>query len=161
MLQLDGHSRLPSSPSPRHYDIISMVFERRARCKFANRSIFSIEVIDPISILTKIFLGLVQGCTRLYNRHKTKSCKCHKLCPNSDKLPHRNRSRVSHAYYIVSASLKVHWYTSRTCPESLSNCLFADVVVIVINDIHGYSSFPLHWATLKYVCACLFTQLVP
>ena len=116
---------------------------------------------DIISILIKIFLGLVQGCTRLHNRHKTKSCKCHKLCPNSDKLLHRNRSRVSHAYYIVSASLKVHRYTSRTCPESLSNCLFADVVVIVINIIHGYSSFPLHWATLKYMCACLFTQLVP
>jgi hypothetical protein len=39
-----------------------------------------------ISLLEKIFLELAQGCARLYNRNKTKSCKCNKPCPNFDKF---------------------------------------------------------------------------
>jgi hypothetical protein len=29
--------------------------------------------------------------------------------------------------------------------------MFADVIVIVINDAHGYPSFPLHSVALMYV----------
>jgi hypothetical protein len=39
-----------------------------------------------ISLLAKIFSELAQGCARLYNRNKTKSCKCDKPCPNFDKF---------------------------------------------------------------------------
>ena len=88
-------------------------------------------------------------------RSAVKSCKCHKLCPNSDKLPHQNRSRVSHAYYIVSASLEVHWYTSRTCPESLSNCHGRPRW---IQNVHICISYALaYW---KYLNKYLFTAYV-
>jgi hypothetical protein len=39
-----------------------------------------------ISLLAKIFSGLAQGCARLYNQNKTKSCKCYKPCRNFDKF---------------------------------------------------------------------------
>jgi hypothetical protein len=39
-----------------------------------------------ISILGKIFSVLVQNCARLYNHHKTKSCKSCNLCQDFDKF---------------------------------------------------------------------------
>src|ERR1700734_1323414 len=39
-----------------------------------------------ISLLAKIFSELAQGCARLYNQNKTKSCKCYKPRLNFDKF---------------------------------------------------------------------------
>jgi len=47
---------------------------------------------------------------------------------------------ISYDHYTVSASFTVHLYASQTQPESLHNFLFADVVIIVIDDNNGYSS---------------------
>ena len=74
-----------------------------------------------ISILTKIFLGLVQGCARLYNHHKTKSFKCHKLCPNSDKKSFQSLPCLLCSICVIQSSL-IHFSNMPWEPEQLSVC---------------------------------------
>ena len=60
-----------------------------------------------ISLLAKIFSELVQGCARLYNRNKTKSCKCHKPCPNFDKFDFMAFEKLLQVY---TSWAKIIWY---------------------------------------------------
>jgi hypothetical protein len=103
-----------------------------------------------ISILTKLFLALVQCCAMLYNCCKLASCKLNQLCRDSDKLLCLNCSMISYDHYTVSASFKVHLYASKTQPESPNNFLFADIDIVIIHNNNGYSSSASHLSRQCY-----------
>jgi hypothetical protein len=106
----------------------------------------------------KILFGT---CTMLHNCCKLASCKPNQLCQDFDKLLCLNCSMSSYDHYTVFASFKVHQYASQTQPESPNNFLFADVVVIVIDNDNSYSSSESHWVALKRFWANGFTWYMP
>ena len=60
-----------------------------------------------------------------------------------------NLFHVLYDHYIVSASFTDHVYASQTQPECLSNFLFANLVVVVIDNDDNYSSSASHWVAVK------------
>ena len=75
---------------------------------------------------------------------------------DSDKLLHWNCSVISQDHYIVSASFTVHLYASKIQPESPSTFLFADVILVVIDDDNDYSSSTSCWVALKKILSWRF-----
>lgn len=102
-----------------------------------------LSLLRAISVYTKIFYGLyklVQRCTTLKSQKVTSVTSYVWILKSSS---HRDHAMVSYAHYVLSAWSEVHLYTSRTWPETMSEHLFAVVVVIVINNDNDISVFML------------------